>query len=414
MVHLGDTLEMGIHNCCSPWEAQVRGLENLACLLPFVGLVFGACQSKDNAQPNVVDSGHPGVSESCEAGESGETTQVEAVRLNASVTWTLTFDEDAESLGFEDCAYTRSYEGVQVLNLDFDCPECDVVTKGTATMVDGDDCHAQISSNTGDRVELWGVAVGSDAGTGTLYRATYDQFPMGELTEFSLVEDGETASVAWESENELTEGGVLTLSALGSLSMETDSTTLLDDPYGPRASAYACGWPCNDPGDLEMDHDLAIGSVLPNVRLDDQCGEAVELWDFYGKYLVIDSSQSDCGPCRSMAAGASEFVSEMSALGIEVQVVTLMGNGLGDPFGTPEPETISAWVEQYALDEPVLADRGYAYALFPDFIEQANGDSWGYPAWIVVGPDMKLIWGNVGFATWADMVEIIAIDQGSR
>ena len=56
-------------------------------------------------------------------------------------------------------------------------------------------------------------------------------------------------------------------------------------------------------------------------------GESVDLWDFYGSYLVIDSSQSDCGPCRSMAETEHEFVEQMQTAGIPVRVVTLLGNG---------------------------------------------------------------------------------------
>ncbi|MFO0006403.1 MAG: redoxin domain-containing protein, partial [bacterium] len=108
--------------------------------------------------------------------------------------------------------------------------------------------------------------------------------------------------------------------------------------------------------------------MIPNARLEDQCGEGVDLWDFYGSYLVLDSSQSDCGPCRSMAAGAEAFAEEMREAGIPVRLVTLMGNGLSDPYGTPEPALVQAWVDEYGLTEPVLRDTGWAYAYFAQYM----------------------------------------------
>ena len=56
--------------------------------------------------------------------------------------------------------------------------------------------------------------------------------------------------------------------------------------------------------------------------------------------------------------------------------------------------------------------RGFAYALFPPFIESYSGDSFGYPTWLVVDPEMKLIHGNVGFSSWDDVKAVIAANGG--
>ena len=140
----------------------------------------------------------------------------------------------------------------------------------------------------------------------------------------------------------------------------------------------------------------------------------VELWDFYGSYVVIDSSQSDCGPCRTMASGSESFMSEMRRDGIPVHVLTLMGNGLAEPHLTPDEKTLVDWIETYFIEEPVLKDRGYAYALFPDFIKGFNGDSFGYPAWIVLNPEMELIYGNVGFSEWDAVGALLHDDWAAR
>ena len=137
-----------------------------------------------------------------------------------------------------------------------------------------------------------------------------------------------------------------------------------------------------------------------------QCGEQLALWDLYGRWLVMDASQSDCGPCRLMADGAEDFVESMAGEGIEVMVVSLLGNGLSDPGGTPDTATFTSWVEDHGLTDPVLYDRGFGYALFPGFIENSTGKSFGYPAWLVVDPTMTLVHGNVGFS-WDDVSEVI-------
>ena len=113
-----------------------------------------------------------------------------------------------------------------------------------------------------------------------------------------------------------------------------------------------------------------------------------------------------------MAAGAEEFVAGLAEEGVDVIVVSLLGAGLSEPFSTPDAQTFNAWVGEYGLQDPVLYDRGFAYALFPPFIESYSGDSFGYPTWLVVDPEMKLIHGNVGFSSWDDVKAVIAANGG--
>ena len=128
------------------------------------------------------DVTNPGY-EACASGEEGDVESSAATVLSAEVTWTLEFDEDAEANDFVDCSYTRVYEGVQVRDLDYTCPDCDFIVSGDATMTEGFDCYSQISSSAAEtRTENWGVG-----GDDTLYRTGRDQFPLGELTTFQLL-----------------------------------------------------------------------------------------------------------------------------------------------------------------------------------------------------------------------------------
>jgi hypothetical protein len=53
----------------------------------------------------------------------------------------------------------------------------------------------------------------------------------------------------------------------------------VSDPLDPSEKCYACGWKHNDPGDL-VSTGKAVGNVIANMQLFDQCLENVSLWDF--------------------------------------------------------------------------------------------------------------------------------------
>ena len=68
----------------------------------------------------------------------------------------------------------------------------------------------------------------------------------------------------------------------------TDKAELdcVSDPLNAEEVCYACGWEHNDPGNLES-AGSAIGDVVANIQLVDQCGDMVDLWDFHGEYHVL-------------------------------------------------------------------------------------------------------------------------------
>ena len=348
--------------------------------------------------------------ESCSSGESGTAATWTGRRITADVTWTLTFDEEALAAGRSDCTYTRSYDGAEIAGWDFLCADCDPLTRGVATMTDGLDCYRQISPDgTAERTELWGLA------TGTLFRATDDQRALAELA--TVQTDGGEASgaVEWSSEGALSEGTV-TLSAAGVVSSSIDEDVVLSDPFAPRTTPYTCGWECADPGTHALDYTPEIGETFPNVRLMDTCGEWVDLWDFTGSFLVIDSAQPDCGPCRSMAEAAPAFLEDMRARGVAVRVITLLGGGLDEPWKTPGEETLLGWQDSWGDGEPLLADRGFSWAVFPPLITGFTGSDFGWPAWVVVDPQMRLLHGATGFSSWDEIAVLIlaSVPSGSR
>ncbi len=77
--------------------------------------------------------------------------------------------------------------------------------------------------------------------------------------------------------------------ALGTERLETDSdgdgdqdgkeVACVSDPLDPKQKCYACGWKHDDPGDL-VSTGKNEGNVIADMKLVDQCGESVPLWDF--------------------------------------------------------------------------------------------------------------------------------------
>ncbi len=53
----------------------------------------------------------------------------------------------------------------------------------------------------------------------------------------------------------------------------------VSNPLDAKQKCYACGWKHDDPGDL-VSTGKYQGDVIANMKLVDQCGDSVQLWDF--------------------------------------------------------------------------------------------------------------------------------------
>ena len=58
------------------------------------------------------------------------------------------------------------------------------------------------------------------------------------------------------------------------------------DPLDSEEVCYACGWGHDDPGDLKTTG-TDVGDTISNIRMIDQCGDTVDLWDFAQEYHVM-------------------------------------------------------------------------------------------------------------------------------
>ena len=67
---------------------------------------------------------------------------------------------------------------------------------------------------------------------------------------------------------------------------DCDEIACGSNPNDAKEKCYACGWKRKGPGNLVSDG-AAIGNVVANIALPDQCGEKVSLWDFRGQYFIM-------------------------------------------------------------------------------------------------------------------------------
>ena len=352
--------------------------------------------------PSCVEEPEPPASRDTGVGPSPAET------LTGTIEWTLEFDADAEALGYTDCTYTRTYAQLEVADRGYLCPECELLTTGTSVMTDGyEDCFLQISDDDAERTEH--IGFGTVDGETHFFRTGTLNLALGDL---GAVTTEAPYTFAYSSENELTDGGIMILSFSGELVRETSETETIPDLGGAIAEPYTCGWPQNSPGGPNASWDVADGEIFPNLRLIDQCDEPVDLWDFRGYYLVIDSSSPDCGPCQAMADGAEEFKARMAAQCAPVEMLTLLNESLGAINHPASAETVDAWVAEWGLQSPVVQDEGAGYALMPEYLGVEDGMS--YPGVIVLDPDGRVIYGATGFGEWSEFGEVILADWEVR
>jgi peroxiredoxin len=327
------------------------------------------------------------------------------VTIASEITWTLEFDRDAERAGYVDCSYTRAYSGEQYLDQDYLCPECDVQTRGIAEMIIGAGCYEQISSSIGTRLEEWGFSYDSEE----VYRSVISQYPMSQLSDVTVADEYLESPVSWQADYDVGDGE-LSLTASGVWSYWTNESRKMDNPWAP-IEASSCGWGNTGHVVIPDSYDVAIGKPFPNLRLNDQCDDPVDLHSFAGSWIILDATQPDCGPCQNMAAATEDFLQSLRREGVSVNMISLMGKGLDEPWASPSRGIVDDWAEYFDLKEPVLIDRGAGIALLPDFYEDEYETSFGYPAWIILDPDMNVVRGFMGFSDFDVAREVILSGQ---
>jgi len=115
-------------------------------------------------------------------------------------------------------------------------------------------------------------------------------------------------------------------------------------------------WPSTEgpPEDLQEQTPSGFdpGEVVPDVRLPDQFGAEVSLWQFFGNVIVLDVSTIWCLPCQALAEGTQETQDTYEDQGFTYVTVLQEDNY----FEPPDTDDLNIWVNAYGLSTPVLAD----------------------------------------------------------
>lgn len=125
-----------------------------------------------------------------------------------------------------------------------------------------------------------------------------------------------------------------------------------------------------------------IGDHPCNFTLKDQNGETVELYDFYGKVIIVDFSVMWCAPCLSMAKAADPVVLDYGSQNVEWLTVIIEDES-GQP---PDQSDLQRWSSAAGITGHVLgSDRS--------IIDQTAITGYpitGWPTFVVIDQDMVL------------------------
>lgn len=365
----------------------------MASALPLCAVVVLACGDAERAPP-LGPGGDASGGEGGQGASGGQNTGQTRQTLSGDITWTVTFDAAAQQAGASDCSYTRHYEGVEDESRPWLCPACDVVFRADVTMVAGGECYPSVSQYPPSDVEWIGWA--GDVfmrGAGTPLSAQGTVAVDGDLVSNTNAAMGLDAPA----------GGLMAFDVAGQHSLGSEPGDARHG-YTHAPSSYECGWPTSNAPEYAGDYTLVVGQTVPDGLFHDRCGELVRLHDFAGAYLIIDMSAMDCPPCQAWASQEESFVSSMRNMGVDVHVITLLAPSLADPLGDTSEDMLGSWAVNYDLFSPVLADRAWGISMFLPTL----GEQMGYPSWVVVDPDLKVIEYGTGFSTFAAFEQIIA------
>ena len=134
-----------------------------------------------------------------------------------------------------------------------------------------------------------------------------------------------------------------------------------------------------------------VGDHPCNFTLEDQNGNSVSLYDFYGSTIVLDLSAAWCGPCN---AAAMEVQSVADGFPDEdfAYITVLIENREAQ---VPTEQDCSAWSDTYGISEPVLqGDR--------TFLDPTAEFGWplsSWPTFFFITEDMKVHTSLRGFSS---------------
>lgn len=135
-------------------------------------------------------------------------------------------------------------------------------------------------------------------------------------------------------------------------------------------------WSTGEPETGTRGQGFSVGQVVPDVRIPDQFGETVSLWQFSGEVVLLDVSTMWCAPCQELAEGTQTTIDYYADDPFSYLTV-LQENVESQP---PHVEDLNRWADTFTITGPVIGDGEKSTA---GAVQQGQ-----YPAVLVIGPDL--------------------------
>jgi thiol-disulfide isomerase/thioredoxin len=123
-----------------------------------------------------------------------------------------------------------------------------------------------------------------------------------------------------------------------------------------------------------------IGDHPCNFTLEDQNGNSVSLYDFYGDTIILDFSAMWCGPCNAAASEVQSVADDYENLSyLTVLIETAQG-------ASPTADDCNDWANTYGISEPVLAGSR-------SMVDYSSASGWnitGWPTFYFITDEMVL------------------------